>query len=137
MGYRSDVLIAAAFATKRDMDEVLAAFRLHPHVQKHKLLDTFTFVEPQDSEGVWVMYYYSEGVKWYSSYEAVDGYNHLLTLITDFADERDMTCGYLLLRIGEVPTDIEEAEYENGPTGSVMDTLYDMFSIHRAIHIAH
>lgn len=137
MGYRSDVLIAAGFETKRDMDEVLAVFRLHPHVQKHKLLDTFTFVEAQDSGGLWVMYYYGEGIKWYSGYEDVAGYSHLFTLIADFADERGMICGYTFLRIGEEPTDIEEDVYDADPAGAVLCTLADMFSIHRSIHIAH
>ncbi len=39
MGYRSDVHIAVAFDSKKNMDEVIAAYALNINVEKHNLVN--------------------------------------------------------------------------------------------------
>ena len=39
MGYRSDVYIAVAFDSKKNMDEVIAVYALNTNVEKHDLVN--------------------------------------------------------------------------------------------------
>jgi len=61
MGYRSDVVLAVAFETPEQMDEVLAIYAMDPLVQKHNIMEDW-IIQRDPSP---IMAYLAEGVKWY------------------------------------------------------------------------
>ena len=75
MGYRSDVYIAVAFDSKKNMDEVIAVYALNTNVEKHDLVNDWVIKDDN------ILYFHAENVKWYDNYEWVQGYEHMLSLI--------------------------------------------------------
>jgi len=130
MGYRSDVLIAVAFKDNAHRDEVLAVYRMNPLVQQHDLSAVWT-----THDGAYpVLWYYEESTKWYDSFEDVQGIEHLLNVVSDFAEERKLHYAAVHYRIGEDINDTETAEHgEADPDGSMLSCLFDMCGLERRL----
>jgi hypothetical protein len=137
MGYRSDVVIAFAFASKEQIDEVMAIYRMDPRVQKNGLETAWTIHE---HEGSVFLTYSADCVKWYDSYEDVQGLQHMSALVKSFDDERGRGEGnlplfpfaYRFVRIGEEDQDIEsDSDYSDM---GLMDQLWDRMSLTREIN---
>ena len=132
MGYRSDVYIAVAFASADDLKEVVAVYTIDPRVQKLDLLKEWEVKEDN------ILYYHSDYVKWYDSYEEVQGIEHMLSLVDDFFhSEREMPLAYRAIRIGEETDDIEQREQHGDGDGDVtlIEKLFDGMSVTRHVEI--
>jgi hypothetical protein len=104
MGYRSDVLIAIAFSSVEHRDEVWAVYCIDPRVQKHNLSEVWN----RHDDGPYpVLWYSEEYTKWYDSYDDVSGVEHLMDLMSEFAQEKGLPYAYVFYRVGEETTDIE------------------------------
>ena len=131
MGYRSDIVLAYVFKHKEQIDEVMAIYRMHPLVQAHDLAKDW---EVHDWNGMWGLTYHAESVKWYDTYEDVQGYEHMSDVVLQFIEERDVFLyAYRKLRIGEDDTDIEYGDDCNDPDGELMYELYERVSLRRDI----
>jgi len=129
MGYRSDVVIAVAMGSKKDLDELMAVYALNIFVQKENLMPEW---EIGEYENAWVAMYKAEQVKWYGNYDDVKGFEALTKLAETFWAERNMPYAYRFIRIGEEDNDIEIScnESEDDVQGSrLADTLADALYI--------
>ena len=129
MGYRSDVVIAVAMGSKKDLDELMAVYALNIFVQKENLIPSWEIGEYEDA---WVAMYTAEQVKWYDSYDDVKGFEALTKLAETFWAERNVPYAYRFIRIGEEANDIEIScnESEDDVQGSrLADTLADALYI--------
>ena len=129
MGYRSDVVIAVAMGSKKDLDELMAVYALNIFVQKENLIPSWDIGEYEDA---WVAMYTAEQVKWYDSYDDVKGFEALTKLAETFWAERNVPYAYRFIRIGEEANDIEIScnESEDDVQGSrLADTLADALYI--------
>jgi hypothetical protein len=139
MGYRSDVVIAFAFNCKEQIDEVMAVYRMDPRVQKLGLETAWTIHEHEHEDFVFLTYAVAS-VKWYESYEDVQGLQHMSALVKSFDDERGRGEGnlplfpfaYRFVRIGEEDQDIE-SDSDHSDMG-LMDQLWDRMSLIREIN---
>ena len=102
MGYRSDVHIAVAFDSKKNMDEVIAAYALNINVEKHNLVNDWVIKDDN------ILYFQAEHVKWYEHYEWVEGYEYMFELVEKFYESRGFSSAYRLLRVGEEDDDVED-----------------------------
>ena len=102
MGYRSDVYIAVAFDSKKNMDEVIAVYALNTNVEKHNLVNDWVIKDDN------ILYFHAENVKWYDNYEWVQGYEHMFELVEKFYEARGFSSAYRLVRIGEGDEDVED-----------------------------
>lgn len=128
MGYRSDVLIAVAFRDNAHRDEVWAVYIMDPRVKEHGLAAVW---RNYDNGEYPVLYYQQDYVKWYESYDDVQGISHLVDVASDFAQEREMHYAAVSLRIGEDTTDIESNDrYTNN---DMMSFLWDLCRVERSI----
>ena len=137
MGYRSDVVIAVAMGSKKDLDELMAVYALNIFVQKENLLPEWEIGEYEDA---WVAMYKAEGVKWYDSYDDVKGFEALTKLAETFWEERNMPYAYRFIRIGEEDNDIEISCNESDCGGQddvqgsrLADTLADALYVSRSV----
>tara|TARA_R110000803_G_scaffold61611_1_gene121537 strand:- start:1125 stop:1601 length:477 start_codon:yes stop_codon:yes gene_type:complete len=138
MGYRSDVVIAVAMGSKKDLDELMAVYALNIFVQKENLIPEWEIGEYEDA---WVAMYKAEGIKWYDNYDDVKGFEALTKLAENFWEERNMPYAYRFIRIGEEDNDIEISCNESDCNGSddnrgdkLADTLADALYISRQIN---
>jgi hypothetical protein len=131
MGYRSDVIIAVAFKDKAHRDEVWAVYCMDPRVQKHNLTGAWKNHDEGDYPVLW---YQGNYVKWYDSYEDVQGIEHLIEVASNFAQERGYHYGSIYYRVGEEMTDMESAERAADPDGGMMSMLYDLCGIERRVY---
>ena len=134
MGYRSDVAIGFAFNTKEQIDEVLAIYQMRPFVSEHDLVKQWTI---RDWDGVWGLTYSAEGIKWYESYEDVQGLEGMVDVVKTFAEERGdaFPYAYCKLRIGEDDEDTESVWEYNEPGTDIAYVLSDRMSIRRELQI--
>jgi hypothetical protein len=102
MGYRSDVHIAVDFYSKKNMDEVIAAYALNINVEKHNLVNDCVLKEDN------ILYFHADSVKWYDNYEWVQGYEYMFELVKEFCEARGFSSAYRLLRVGESDDDVED-----------------------------
>jgi len=128
MGYYSDVLLAVAFETKEQLEEVWAVYCLNPTVQEHDLAKHWEKKLDGDYPVLW---YYANGVKWYDSYEDVMAFEELFTLAETFGEEREFGYAWVKLRIGEEDDDTERRS--NQSKDELISYLYDCANISRAI----
>lgn len=133
MGYRSDVVIAFAFKSKEQIDEVMAIYRMHKHVQG---LDLAKDWQVHDWNGVWGLTYSAVSVKWYESYEDVQGFEHMEKLVTDFAENRkEFEYAYRMIRVGEDDADTQTDNHDKQESGSSLaDELWDRMGLSREIN---
>jgi hypothetical protein len=132
MGYRSEILIAVAFKTKTQRDEIWAVYCIDPLVQKHNLAEQWRHTD--NDEFTPITYYYGEDVKWYETYDDVKGIEWLLTLVEEFYQSRKLPYAYIKYRIGEDPRDTEVEEHSEGDTeNSLLSELWQRAYIERRI----
>ena len=122
MGYRSEVHIGVAFSNEADLKEVLAVYAINPQVQKYNLLKEWERKEDN------ILYYHGDYVKWYESYEDVQGTEHMLALADTFKEERDMPIAYRFVRVGEGTEDIEERD-DSDDDGVLIEKLWDSIRV--------
>ena len=126
MGYRSDVVLAVAFETPEQMQEVLAAYAMDPLVQKHNIMQEWRMDEHHPR-----MAYFAENVKWYSEFEDVKAVSCIDQVAGQFASKRGFNYGLYYLRYGEDINDVEETH-----GGNSMDLAYalsDLVTIYHSI----
>lgn len=145
MGYRSDVVFAFAFDTKEQVDEVLAIYQMHHCVQKYDLAKEW---QVHKWDNCWGLTYTAFGVKWYPSYEDVQGFEHMLSVVETFANERiDVSMetdedgkqqivhmfpyACRKLRVGENDDDIEW--YTTSNHGNLEEVLCERMNLRREI----
>jgi len=134
MGYRSDVAIAFAFKKKEQIDEVLAIYQMRPFVSEHNLAERWTV---RDWNGVWGLTFVADSVKWYDSYEDVQGLEDMVEVVKTFAEERGAAFPYAhcKLRLGEDEGDYERV-YEHNDAGiDLIDSLYSRMDIRRELQL--
>jgi hypothetical protein len=137
MGYRSDIVISFAFKDKAQVDEVLAIYRMHPYVQQHALEKAWKISEHDDAV---FLYYAADHIKWYESYEDVQGLEYMHELVTKFDEERGRGEGDLplfpyahrVLRVGEDDTDVESRSGCNDT--DLQDSLWERMTLRREIN---
>tara|TARA_R110000764_G_scaffold212873_1_gene299234 strand:+ start:63 stop:461 length:399 start_codon:yes stop_codon:yes gene_type:complete len=130
MGYRSDVHIAVAFTCEEDLKEVLAVYAIDPLVQQHDLLKEWE--QREDN----ILYFHGDNVKWYDSYEDVQGILHMLSLVDTFYEKRgDMQMAYRFVRMGEEDADIEERYEIGNDKGILIDKLWEGLRITRNVEV--
>jgi hypothetical protein len=133
MGYMSDVVIAFAFNSKEQIDEVMAIYRMHKLVQEHDLAKEWQI--NQWGGEVWGLTYSADNVKWYESYEDVQGFEHMVNVVVDFAENRNgFEYAYRKIRLGEDETDIEENHHDNDAGAFLTDALWDRMRLVREIN---
>ena len=103
MGYRSEVVLAVAFKTQEQMEEVLAAYAMDPLVQKHNIMQGWRMDKRHPR-----MVYFADHVKWYPEFEDVQAVHNIETVAGEFASKRGFDYGGYYLRFGENPDDKEE-----------------------------
>lgn len=131
MGYRSNVAIVYVFKHKEQVDEVLAIYQMHKFVQEYDLAKEW---KVHEWNGKWGLTYTAEHVKWYDSYEDVQGFEHMFDVVQKFVEERDVFLyAYRKIRIGEEDQDIEHASDSNDPDYELLDELYDRLGVIREI----
>jgi hypothetical protein len=134
MGYRSDVAIAFAFKEKEQIDEVLAIYQMRPFVSEYNLAERWTV---RDWNGVWGLTFSADSIKWYDSYEDVQGLEDMVEVVKTFAEGRGTAFqyAYCKLRIGEEDDDIERV-YDSNDVGSyVENVLFERISIRRELQL--
>lgn len=131
MGYRSDIAIAYVFKHKEQVDEVLAIYRMNQHVQKH---DLGKYWNVHDWGDCWGLTYEAVSIKWYPSYEDVQGFEHMFDVVQQFVQEREnFIYAHRQIRIGEDDTDIETSADDNDPDHELKDELYDRMGVRREL----
>lgn len=132
MGYRSDILIAVAFKTKTQRDEIWAVYCMDPRVQEHNLAAQWKHTD--DDAFTPIAYFEAEDTKWYENYEDVQGIERLLTLVQEFYENRQMSYAYIKYRIGEELTDVEvEENHEGDADVDLISELWQRANIERRI----
>lgn len=135
MGYRSDVLLAITFSKKEHRDEVLAIYAMHEFVKQYDLVNQWHTHDREDEDrGYFTLWTQHTNVKWYESYEDVQGYEHITQVAADFAEHRAFPYAYVKYRIGEEDNDIETDWVDDDEDGYLRDHLYDMCGITREIN---
>jgi hypothetical protein len=137
MGYRSDVVIGFAFKDKAQIDELMAVYRMDPRVQKNDLEAAWKISERDD---VVFLYYADDHVKWYESYEDVQGLEYMRTLVNTFDEERGRGEGDLplfpfafrFIRIGEEDQDVVTNAADNDM--DLMEELWERMTLTREIN---
>jgi hypothetical protein len=132
MGYRSDVVLMAVFANAEQHDEVMAVYRMDANVQKHDLEKAWRRVDLNDGEVVRI--YEGNDVKWYESYEDVQGLEYLSSLLADFHEERQFNYAWGNVRIGEEETDIVYDVF-SPDSNYLIDIVYHGLAIERSIRL--
>jgi hypothetical protein len=128
MGYYSEVLLAVAFETKEQLEEVWAVYCLNPKVQEHDLAKHWK----KKLDGAYpVLWYHLDSGKWYDSYEDVQAFEALFTLAETFGEEREFGYAWINFRIGEEDDDTERKANDN--CDPIRDDLYDYATIRRSI----
>lgn len=130
MGYRSDVLLAVAFDTKEQLDEVWAVYCLNPKVQENDIAKDWKMRLDGDYPVLW---FFEESVKWYDSYDHVQAFEALFTLAEIFEAERKLAFNYawVKLRIGEEDDDTERRS--GSSKDELIEYLYDVVRVNRYI----
>ena len=129
MGYRSDIHFAVAFQNEADLKEVVAVYTIDPLVQKHNLLQEWEV--KQDN----ILYYEATSIKWYDTYEDVQGIEYMMRLVETFHEERDMPIAYRFIRIGEDDNDTATFEEHGGDDGTLMGMLWDRMHFVRTVEV--
>lgn len=134
MGYVSDVVLAYVFKHKEQVDEVLSIYQMHPLVQAHDLAKEW---QVHEWDGKWGLTYTANHVKWYDSYEDVQGFEHMFDVVQQFVEERDVFLyAYRKIRLGEDQQDIEHGSDSNDPDHELIDELYERIGLFRELVIS-
>jgi hypothetical protein len=121
MGYRSDVCLAIGFKDRDAMRSFIGGVRLADDEWMFKALASMELVK--DTEDACIAFYYAGSVKWYDSYDDVQGYERLKKAV------EDSNGAWEFIRIGE-----EEDDTERTHGGEDIDVdLTEYFSLVRSI----
>ena len=82
-----------------------------------------------------ILYFEETSTKWYDTYEAVQGIEHMLHLADKFHEERNMAVAYRFIRLGEEITDTEERYAHGGDYGTLSEKLFDGMTVTRDVEI--
>jgi len=131
MGYRSEVVFAIGPPLVDKFLAVMAA--------SEKVRDLVKYNEVY-KQGI-RFGFYNEGdivvnldsIKWYESYEDVQGLEHMLELVEKFGEERDFNYAGCKLRIGENTDDAEAYDICSDDGTHLQHALWDMCGIERRI----
>lgn len=126
MGYRSDVVLAVAFETQEQMNEVLAVYAMDPLVQKFNIMQEWHMDEHHPR-----MVYFAENIKWYPKFEDVQAVHNIETVAGEFASKRGFDYGVYYLRFGEDVNDKEEVY--SGSDRELAHTLSDLVTVYHCI----
>ena len=137
MGYRSDVVIGFAFKAKAQIDELMAVYRMDPRVQKNDLESAWKISERDNAV---FLYYAADYVKWYESFDDVQGLEYMRTLVNTFDEERGRGEGDLplfpfafrFIRIGDEDPDVETDASDNDM--DLMEELWERMTLTREIN---
>jgi hypothetical protein len=137
MGYRSDVVIGFAFKAKAQIDELMAVYRMDPRVQHNDLESAWKISERDNAV---FLYYAADYVKWYESFDDVQGLEYMRTLVNTFDEERGRGEGDLplfpfafrFIRIGEEDPDVETDASDNDM--DLMEELWERMTLSREIN---
>lgn len=132
MGYRSDVVIAFAFKSKAEADEVLAIYRMDSRVQEHDLEKEW---RTHNWGAAYGLTFTATSVKWYDSYSDVQGLEHMSEVVRTFSEHRpEFEFAYRKIRIGEEDNDIESDSYNSEKEScALQDELWERMGLHREI----
>jgi predicted DNA-binding antitoxin AbrB/MazE fold protein len=135
MGYRSDVALMAVFSSEEHFEEVMAVYRMDANVQTYDLEKAWRKVVLRDGEIVLI--YQGNDVKWYESYEDVQGFEHMATLLEEFWEQRQYSYAWANYRIGEEDTDIscDLTSSDDDLGNDLREIIYDGLGIHRSIEV--
>ena len=128
MGYRSDVLIAVAFESKEHRDEVWAVYVIDQRVKDNNLAEAW---QTYDGGEYPVLWYQQNHVKWYDTFDDVQGIEHMIDVASNFAQERGLHYAVNMLRVGEELTDIENIEKH--ADHDMMSFLWQLCDVERTI----
>jgi hypothetical protein len=131
MGYRSDVLLAVAFETEEQLNDVWAIYCMNPKVQEHDIAKHW---EKKKTDGDYpVLWYYANDVKWYDGYEDVMAFEALFDLVEAFKNARGGFFNYawLKIRLGEEDDDNERNDRHSKE--ELGEYLYECANLRRAI----
>jgi hypothetical protein len=136
MGYRSDVALMAVFSSEEHFEEVMAVYRMDANVQKHNVEEEWRKVVLGD--GVTALIYRGESVKWYESYEDVQGLEHMASLLEEFWGQRKYSYAWANYRIGEEYADIEcDIWSTDDDLGhELREVIYDCLHLQRSIEVS-
>jgi hypothetical protein len=131
------VVIGFAFKAKAQIDELMAVYRMDPRVQKNDLESAW---EISERDNAVFLYYAADYVKWYESFDDVQGLEYMRTLVNTFDEERGRGEGDLplfpfafrFIRIGEEYPDVETDASDNDM--DLMEELWDRMSLTREIN---
>ena len=110
MGYRSDVGIVVWAEEPDTIDELLAVYAMVPSVQKFGGADELGWERFNTKFGAGLRCLL-EGVKWYKGYDDVQATEEIFSLVNAFYEERGLTVGARIIRVGEDSDDIEFRDY--------------------------
>jgi hypothetical protein len=125
----------AVFANAEQHDEVMAVYRMDANVQKYDLEKAWRRVDLKDGEVVRI--YEGNDVKWYESYEDVQGLEYLSALLDTFYEERQFDYAWGNARVGEETDDtvLDVFATSTNKAEELRDLIYDQLSISRAIQL--
>ena len=131
------MVIGFAFKAKAQIDELMAVYRMDPRVQKNDLESAWKISERDNAV---FLYYAADYVKWYESFDDVQGLEYMRTLVNTFDEERGRGEGDLplfpfafrFIRIGEEDPDVETDASDNDM--DLMEELWERMTLSREIN---
>ena len=119
MGYRSDVAYVIGFPDSRRLNEFIAVVMAVGGEHKVNALKECD-IDRENNR----INFFQDSVKWYDSYEDVQGHEGLLEFAVEQNPDEN---GWVFIRIGEETGDIEERQDGN------IDNLWDCLRVSRTI----
>jgi hypothetical protein len=137
MGYRSEIVRVAVLQTEARADEVMAVYAMNELVREHNCAAEWTRTVRKD--GVTLLHYHGEHVKWYESYEDVQAMEYMGELLQTFCDERGFAYAWGCANIGETYEDVGCTIISDGPVEEAARELEyllnDLLEVRRTIHL--
>jgi len=128
MGYRSDVAYTIRFNSN---DDELNKQSFYTFLAEAKSKEEYTMalddVCMRIDEARYCFNFYTNDVKWYENYDDVISHTALFDLAKEWESSEATPCiGYMFVRVGEEPSDIEEL------SGGLQD--YDWIRVSRQVN---
>lgn len=130
MGYRSNIIIAVAFKNREQMEETLAVYQMDERVRKHGVMERWKFCPEHNPP---YMLFRENDVKWYTIYDDVQAFEHIVSVCAEFEDHRGFEFASRFIRIGEEGNDIEVDDHLSDSSYDLMEFLDDRVRLVRYI----